>query len=140
GADGKWSLELAGALRDGNHSFVVTATDLAGNTSAQSNSWSVLVDTNSTTPAITGVVDNVAGGTVGAIANGGLTNDNKPTLNGTAEANAIVTIREGGNVLGSVKAGADGKWSLELAGALRDGNHSFVVTAVDPAGNTSAQS
>uniref|UniRef100_UPI001C30E895 Ig-like domain-containing protein n=1 Tax=Pantoea sp. GbtcB22 TaxID=2824767 RepID=UPI001C30E895 len=69
----------AGALRDGNHSFVVTAVDPAGNTSAQSNSWSVLVDTNSTTPAITSVVDNVAGGTVGAIANGGLTNDNKPT-------------------------------------------------------------
>ncbi|WP_217551571.1 Ig-like domain-containing protein, partial [Pantoea sp. GbtcB22] len=73
----------------------------------------VLVGTNSTTPAITSVVDNVAGGTVGAIVNGGLTNDNKPTLNGTAVANAIVTICEGGNVLGSVKAGADGKWSLE---------------------------
>ncbi|MCO9667027.1 hypothetical protein KU406_23160, partial [Salmonella enterica subsp. enterica serovar Montevideo] len=35
------------------------------------------------TPILTSVVDDVAGGVTGNLANGQITNDNRPTLNGT---------------------------------------------------------
>ncbi|MEB5974966.1 hypothetical protein MXF20_23330, partial [Pantoea dispersa] len=67
------------------HTLTVRAEDSAGNVSGQSNSWGLIVDTVApNSPVITSVVDNVQGGVVGAIASGGVTNDNRPTLSGTA--------------------------------------------------------
>ncbi|MRT44250.1 hypothetical protein GJV09_23225, partial [Enterobacteriaceae bacterium RIT702] len=138
GADGKWSLELPAALAEGLHTLTTVTTDAAGNTSPVSNGWTVNVDTVApNAPVISGAEDNVAGGIVGAIANGGLTNDNRPTFSGTAEANSVLQIREGNTVLGSVKVGADGKWSLELPAALADGVHTLTTVTTDAAGNTS---
>ncbi|MEB5974965.1 hypothetical protein MXF20_23310, partial [Pantoea dispersa] len=63
---------------------------------AQSTPYTITVDTLApNTPSITSVMDNVQGGVVGAIASGGVTNDNRPTLSGTAEANALVFLRDG---------------------------------------------
>ncbi|WP_265303358.1 Ig-like domain-containing protein [Pantoea sp. JK] len=138
---GAWSLELPAALSDGTHTLTVKAEDRAGNVSPQSNSWSLNVDTLApSAPVITNLVDNVQGGTVGDIARGGLTNDNKPTLSGTAEPNALVKIMDGGKVIGSVFANATGNWSLELVTALPEGSRTLTVTAEDKAGNVSPQS
>ncbi|MBB3307158.1 Ig-like domain-containing protein, partial [Enterobacter sp. Sphag1F] len=140
-ATGAWSLELPTALPDGTHTLTVTAEDRAGNVSPQSNSWGLVIDTVApNAPVITSVVDNVPGGIVGAIANGGLTNDNKPTLSGTAEPNALVKILDGNTVVGSVYATATGAWSMELVTALPEGSHTLTVTAQDSAGNVSPQS
>jgi hypothetical protein len=139
GADGKWSLELATALRDGAHTFTVTATDAAGNASAQSNSWSVVVDTNVATPTITSVIDNV-GASTGNIPSGGTTDDRTPTLVGKAEANSIVTIYDGTTAIGSVKANSSGDWSFTTNELAYNSSHNFNVSATDAAGNTSVKS
>ncbi|MEB5974904.1 Ig-like domain-containing protein, partial [Pantoea dispersa] len=138
---GNWSFELPAGLPDGNHSFSVVAQDAAGNLSSQSGSWNVSVDTVAPgAPLISNLVDNVTGGIVGDIANGGTTNDNKPTLSGTSEPNAIITIRVDNVVWGSVRANGNGKWQLELNTEIPDGSHEIRAFAEDAAGNVSVQS
>ncbi|WP_333855175.1 Ig-like domain-containing protein, partial [Leclercia sp.] len=62
-------------------------------------------------PVITSVVDDV--GTIqGPVINGNPTNDTRPTLNGTAEANAVVRIYDGTTLVGQVTANAQGQWTL----------------------------
>ncbi|MFP3468340.1 Ig-like domain-containing protein, partial [Leifsonia sp. SIMBA_070] len=65
------------------------------------------------------ITDDVAPVT-GPLANGAVTNDATPTLSGTAEANAVVTVYDGSTTLGSVVAGSDGAWSF-TPGALSNG-------------------
>ena len=61
------------------------------------------------------------------------------TLTGTAEAGSTVKVLEGTTVIGSVKAGANGAWSLTTA-QLASGTHNFNAKATDAAGNTSSAS
>ncbi|WP_348251159.1 hypothetical protein, partial [Salmonella enterica] len=64
-----------------------------GNSSPNSTAFSLTVDSTAPqTPILTSVVDDVAGGVTGNLAYGQITNDNRPTLNGTAEAGSVVTI------------------------------------------------
>jgi hypothetical protein len=135
---GAWSY-TATALADGSHGFTATATDAAGNISALSTSYTVTVDTIApSAPAITGITDDVAPVT-GSIANGGATNDPTPTIAGTAEANALVSIYDGGVLLGTAAANGSGNWSFTTA-ILSDGSHSFTTAATDAAGNVGASS
>ena len=93
-----------------------------------------------TTPpgAVTNLVitDNV-GAIQGAITSGTTTDDNTPTLSGTAEAGSTVKIYDGSTLLGTTTAGSDGSWSFTTP-ALGDGQHSLTVTVTDAAGNTSS--
>ncbi|MBR0959029.1 Ig-like domain-containing protein [Bradyrhizobium japonicum] len=68
-----------------------------------------------------------------------ITNAKQLTLSGTAEAGSTVKVFEGTTVVGTVKAGANGTWSLTTA-QLADGNHTFNATATDAAGNVSQKS
>ncbi|MDF0578230.1 Ig-like domain-containing protein [Bradyrhizobium yuanmingense] len=68
-----------------------------------------------------------------------VTNAKQLTLSGTAEAGSTVKVFEGTSVVGTVKAGANGTWSLTTA-QLADGNHTFNATATDAAGNVSQKS
>jgi Bacterial Ig-like domain/RTX calcium-binding nonapeptide repeat (4 copies) len=90
-------------------------------------------------PAITGVTDN-ASPTTGAVIAGGATNDNTPTIMGTAEANATVKIFNGSTELGNATADESGNWSFTPTNALTDGEYSLTATATDAAGNTGAAS
>ncbi|NHW87908.1 Ig-like domain-containing protein, partial [Escherichia coli] len=73
--------------------------------------------------------------------NGSPTNDTRPTLNGTAEANAIVRIYDGETLVGETTANAEGQWTLDQTlVALEDGEHNFTAVAIDEAGNLSAAS
>jgi len=76
------------------------------------------------------------GSVQGALAGGAVSDDPTPTLNGTAEAASTVRVYDGGTLLGSVTAGADGAWSFTPTSTLAEGAHSFTVTATDAAGNT----
>src|SRR5205814_1022599 len=67
-----------------------------------------------------------------------LTNNNKPLISGTAEANATLTIYDGTAVLGTTHATGTGAWSFTPAAALADGPHNFTATATDAAGNANA--
>ena len=77
--------------------------------------------------------------------NTGLTTDtitsiNTPTLTGTADANAWVTVFQAGTSVGKVQANGSGAWSFTLPRAVADGSYAFTTRQEDAAGNLSAVS
>ena len=138
---GNWSFTPSPALGDGSHSLTFSATDPVGNASAQTPGYVINVDaTAPTAPVISSVVDDV-GTVTGPVTGSNPTNDTRPTLNGTAEANATVRIYDGTTLVGTVTADANGNWTLpQTSTTLAEGQHNFTATATDAAGNTSAPS
>ena len=123
--DGKYAI-TASSLPDGVHKLTVKATDIAGNTSAASAVLSITTDTvGPAVPVIT--------------TKPGAVNTNAPTIAGTAEANATVTIYNAANAIGSVTADATGKWSYTVTNLLADGTYQFSAQATDVAGNASTK-
>ncbi|WP_047624953.1 BapA/Bap/LapF family large adhesin [Enterobacter sp. ZOR0014] len=139
GNTGTWSFTPPSPLAEGTHVLTIRETDPAGNQSAPSAGFTVVVDTVSTTPVITNVTDNV-GNSATTVVSGTPTNDATPTLSGTAEANSVVTIFDGGTQIGVVTADGTGAWTFTPDTALAEGSHSFTAQATDPQGNVSAVS
>lgn len=139
--NGNWSFTPTSPLTDGSHTLRATASDPAGNVSGDSNTFTLVVDaTAPNAPAITSIVDDV-GSITGPVTSSTPTNDTRPALNGTAEANSVVKIYDGTTLVGQVTADANGNWSLpQTTTILSDGQHNFTVTATDAAGNTSTAS
>ncbi|WP_155483897.1 Ig-like domain-containing protein, partial [Trabulsiella odontotermitis] len=138
--DGNWTFTPGTPLAGGSHNFTVTATDAAGNTSAPSSAFTIVVDvTPPTVPAITGVTDNTLPNT-GAVVDGGSTNDTRPVLNGTGDIGSIITVYSDGVALGSTTVSSNGQWTFRPPTALTNGPHDFTLTATDSAGNTSGTS
>ena len=145
-ASGNWSYTPA-ALANGTYSFKVIATDAAGNSSAFSAIRTLTVISGTVTPpvtpgvlAITGVVDN-AGSVQGDVPHNGLTDDTTLEITGTAAAAAVVEIRDGATLLGSVVASANGTWSYTTK-PLAGGLHSMTATVggdTTPARNVTVQ-
>ncbi|MCC2971279.1 Ig-like domain-containing protein [Massilia sp. IC2-476] len=100
----------------------------------------VKVDTIAPTAPDAPVLDALASDS-GALGDG-ITDDNTPTLNGTAEASAEIAIYNGSTLLGTTKANADGVWTKTLGTpvALADGSYTITVKQTDRAGNTSTAS
>lgn len=139
-SNNSWSFTPTTPLGNGSHTFTVTATDPAGNTSGATAGFTINVDTTAPTlPSISSIVDDV-GPNTGSIGNNQPTNDARPTLNGTTEANARVDIYDNGNFVTSVTADGSGNWNYTPSTALGQGPHSFTITATDSAGNTSGMS
>ncbi|WP_366919726.1 Ig-like domain-containing protein [Burkholderia orbicola] len=139
---GNWSFTPGSRLPDGEHDFTVIARDEAGNSSAASETYTVTVDTTGPgTVTIIEVIDDVEP-TTGTVPNGGFTNDARPTLEGTAKPNAVVTIRDGDTVLGSVISDKLGKWQFTpaLDDGLADGRHTLTAQSVDLVGQQSGPS
>jgi hypothetical protein len=140
-ATGNWSLTPVPALGDGT-AVSVTSTDAAGNTSSPTG---VVVDGDlvdsiaPSAPLISTIMDD-AGSSTGSVANGGSTDDNLPTLMGTAEAGSTVHIYLAGVLLDSVVANAVGAWSYTLTTPLANANYSFTATSQDAANNESISS
>lgn len=142
-AGGSWTFTPTTPLPTGLHTITLTATDAAGNVSGPTAGFAITVDTTApTTPVISSIVDDVAGGVVNnALGSGQVTNDNKPTLNGTAEAGSTVTIYDNGAPYTTVIADGSGNWTYTSPTAgLAEGSHTFTVTATDVAGNISTTS
>ncbi|PSL20883.1 Ig-like domain-containing protein, partial [Chitinophaga ginsengisoli] len=126
-ASGKYTFTVPVSLSDGTHAFTATATDAVGNVSAPSATLNITIDTQApAAPTITTAQT--------------LTNDNTPTVTGTAEANSSVTIYVDGNAIGSTTADASGKYTFTVPTSLSDGTHAFTATAKDAVGNVSAPS
>ncbi|OQP29319.1 Ig-like domain-containing protein, partial [Pantoea latae] len=107
-------------------------TDAAGN-ETRGESASFTVDSSSVALTIDQANDNV-GSITGPVANGGLTDDATPELQGTTSPGAVVTVRDAaGTVLGSSTADAQGIWTFQLA-ELADGEHSFTAEVTSAAG------
>jgi hypothetical protein len=130
--NGNWTFNYTGTtLTSGTYYFTAKATDVAGNVSSVSATFTVVVDyTAPNTPVISGFTPD--SGVVGDH----ITNAATPTLTGTAEANSFVTIYSGGSAVGTTKASSTGVWSY-TSGTLSDGTYAFTATATDLAGNVS---
>lgn len=93
-------------------------------------------------PIILTVTDD-AGTVTGLLKNGDATDDNRPTLSGTAEPGSTISISDNGFPVPTfppIVADADGKWSFTPSLALPDGDHVFTATATNdraPAGSPS---
>ena len=136
-ANGDWRFTPDVPLNDGQHDFTIIATDSAGNSSASSDPWTVIVDTVAPlTPLITRVVDDSSAGEVD-IPYGGSTKDRTPTYEGTAEPGSTLTLVMDGKEIASIVVGADGKWSWTPDADLSYGSHVLRVHATDSAGNSS---
>ena len=140
--NGSWSFTPTGNLIEGAHTFKYTTTDPAGNVSPDSPPITVVVDTTKpTTPAVAATVTDDQSPILGNVLDNQPTNDNKPTFSGTgAEPNAVVTIYDDGQPIGSITVAADGTWSFTPTTALGDGTHPIQFDLTDPAGNTSIKS
>jgi hypothetical protein len=137
-ANGSWSFTPGTALTDGTYGFTATVTNSAGQESEKSQPYSINID--ATAPALVQellITDDVSPIT-GTLHNGDVTDDNKPTFSGKAEANGTVNILDNGTVIGSATVDSNGNWSWTPDTALNDGAHSFTTTVTDRAGNTGA--
>ncbi len=121
---GTWTVTV-NSVADGAHSYVATARDAVGNSSGNSNTRTITVDTVAPSAPVIG------GATV-------TQNSSTVTLSGTAEAGATVTVLEGAATRDTTTA-TGGTWTVTING-VADGAHSYVATARDAAGNTSGNS
>ncbi|MGC0094008.1 Ig-like domain-containing protein, partial [Enterobacter asburiae] len=117
---GTWSWTADTTLPDGPHTFTVSSSDPAGNSSGDSAPLSVTVDTAAPADPI----------------NMALAQEGTP-LTGNAEAGSTITVKDsGGTVIGSGVAASDGSFSIALSPAQLDPT-TLTVTATDAAGNAS---
>ncbi|WP_428531536.1 Ig-like domain-containing protein [Rhodopila sp.] len=124
---GTWSITTATALHEGTNSIAATQTDVAGNTSSASTSLSVTLDT--TAPVVTAALTS----DTGASSSDAVTRND--ALSGTGDANAVVTLTEGGTQLGTTTADGTGAWNFAPP-SLTDGMHTVIASETDTAGNT----
>ncbi|WP_186804175.1 Ig-like domain-containing protein, partial [Salmonella enterica] len=139
-SDGTWSFTPQTPLANGSHTFTLSATDPAGNSSSVSSGFVLTIDaTPPAAPVIASVADNTAPVT-GIVPNGGSTNETRPTLSGTGEAGATISIYNGSALVGTAQVQANGSWSFTPSTSLGAGVWNLTATATDAAGNTSAAS
>jgi hypothetical protein len=112
-------------------------TDAAGNAGAKGAAVSIGVDT--VAPPAPGAPVLKAASDSGILGDG-ITEFANVVIEGTALANALVTLYDGAATqgIGSVRADAAGKWSIALAN-LGLGAHALSTTQSDAAGNVSAR-
>gem|GEM_PF-2228036 len=77
----------------------------------------------------------------GVVDNGGLTDDNQPTLSGSGQRPGDkIVISDNGKVIGDAVVNEKGEWTFTPDAALPDGKHVFDVIVVNPEGNSSGPS
>ena len=134
-ADGTWSVTPAIALAAGGpRSFVISASDDAGNISAPT------FLAVSITPVIVlsaAIASSADSGTSGDA----LTNQTRPTLTGTGKPGASITIATSAGEVLSTTVGDDGQWRASLNSALAEGGpQKLSVSSVDANGLTTSVS
>ena len=134
GSDGHWSVHLD-SLSDGTYTPQVTVIDLAGNVSAVFEAeQNFTVDTTPPEPPEVTAFSEIEGNDTGADTTDHVTGNNTPTIAGTAEPGATVTVTVGDWVSEAVPVGEDGTWSV-TTDALPDGSYQASVVVEDAAGN-----
>ncbi|WP_039995240.1 Ig-like domain-containing protein, partial [Paraglaciecola chathamensis] len=128
--DGHFSVEVPSAIAEGNFSVSATVTDVANNSTTVIDNGSV----DSTVPNLT-------------LTAPAITNDDTPTLSGTTDAsldgstvNITVTDSQGSTQNLTTTVQPDGSFSLDVPGALADGNYSVIATLDDGNGNVASVS
>jgi len=118
GADGSWTVTPSTDLPNGMYTASATATDAAGNTAPDTQSFRVEAGT---------FVDQVQPtGTIG---------DATPEISGTAEPGASVAVSIDGTLVGTVETDDEGNWTLVVPTPLSVGAHTVSVTATATSGS-----
>ena len=126
---GNWKLAVTASLSDGTHDYTISLEDVAGNQSAPI-TGQVTIDSVCLLQ-LNGLSSDTDSGTPGDNS----TNNTTPTLTGTAEPGATISLMIAGNMY-TTTANANGQWSIPVTHPLTDATHSYTVTATDAAGNT----
>ena len=121
-------------LSDGDHTLTAIPTDIAGNVGPVSPGTTISIDT--VVPAAPSTPLMTAASDTGISSTDGITKTTKPTLTGTAEAEATVTLFDGGVASGTGVIATGGAYSAVTA-TLTTGAHVITARAVDVAGNSS---
>ncbi|MDS7942556.1 Ig-like repeat protein Blp2 [Acinetobacter sp. V110_1] len=137
-ANGKFTITISPALTDNNHG-AVSAIDSAGNRSESLDIVGTKDTIPPTKPILNSVEDDI-GDLKGAIAAGSETDDARPKLTGSGEANATLTIYDNGVAIGVVTVTVGRSWSFTFDKDLTLGKHSITLTQTDAAGLTSEAS
>ncbi|MCY2987758.1 MAG: Ig-like domain-containing protein [Planctomycetota bacterium] len=121
---GIWSVTVPIALADGTYDVQATATDTAGNTFTDTETGALTVYTGKPVVTVASLI----------------TNNNQPTLSGTAVSNSskvgIATVKV---LVGSQSLMANVKgniWTAALPAALTDGTYDVQAIVTDAAGST----
>lgn len=127
----------AGTVAGSSYGVAVTSTDNAGNTTTTADDAALSLDNVET--------DAPVGTQLDAASNSGSTADTitsvtKPSISGTSEPNATITIYVGGALVGATTADGNGAWSYTFTTALSEGSNAITATATDYVGNTSEAS
>ena len=72
--------------------------------------------------------------------NNSITNNNKPVIKGTADANSTVTVVVDGKTIDTTTTDASGNWALTPSTALADGVHTVIVTSKNVINNAIMES
>src|SRR5205823_2398734 len=129
---GAWTYADSRTLTDGSsHSYKATATDAAGNTSGNSNTFTATIDTAApAAPVVTGILSDT-----GSSSSDGITNDTSLSVTGPAEPTRPATELDGVTQLGTTTASGAGAWTYVDTRTLTNGSsHSYKATATDAAG------
>ncbi|KTC45104.1 hypothetical protein AO262_29310 [Pseudomonas fluorescens ABAC62] len=137
-ASGNWSFTPKAPLSNGPHTLTITAVDPAGNKSTPSDAFDfeVVAGGAPAAPAINGIVDD-AGAQQGNLSPGDITDDKRPTINGTGEPGATITVSVNGTSVGTTTVQPDGSWSFTPPADLAEGLNNITAVASNSAGNSS---
>ncbi|MGM8754629.1 Ig-like domain-containing protein [Enterobacter chuandaensis] len=138
---GKWTWTPSPALTNGHYDVKVVAEDKAGLRSEPSDAFSfeLVAGGIPPAPAITDVIDDVDAH-VGTVQQGGITNDDKPTITGTGQDGTTIYLYDGTNPtpIGSAVV-TGGTWTIDFDTALSQGEHRFRAVAENAVGNRSPE-
>ena len=130
---GDWTFDHTGTtLADGPYSITAQATDVALNVGAVSVGSALTVDT---TAPVAPTIDSVSTDS-GDSATDEVTNDNTPTITGTAEAGSFVEVSLDAVTIGTVTADGAGNYSITPVSPIADGVYTVAATSTDSAGNS----
>jgi len=126
-----WACSVVESLSEGAHTVTATATavDVATNISAASNPVSFTVDL---TPPSAPVIQSPSSGAE--------TNNVQPAFSGSAEANSLVSVKNGATELCNSSADGSGQWACSSKPVLSEASHSITTEATDQTGNVSIAS
>jgi hypothetical protein len=136
-ADGKWSYTPTTPLSEGDHEFIVEATDKAGNTSEKSEPFNIVTDYTGPNADDTQLsIDIVAGDDVVNLAESQTSQTISGRATGEFTAGDVVSFTLNGTVY-STSVTADGKWSVQVAGTdlAEEASIRATLVAHDAAGN-----
>lgn len=139
-SDGTWTFTPAVGLSEGTHFISAEYVDGHGRTSPKSDSFKLIIDTNTPVTPTLDYVEDDEGREIGEIKSGVPTDDKTPTFSGTAQFGSVVQIWNGTALLGTATVSALGKWEFTPSPALADGSYDIKVSAISQGGNESAKS